>query len=274
MMTDWNIFWDPIRDIHVWVTLPSGKYIPIAVSPSATVKELQEVVIDVVPNFGGKGWELVFEARELKRHQKIRSAKIGNDSVLELVPWGTLARNYPISVVVVTSHERLRYGFDPNETLKQFLRRLNEDDQESKDSEKENAEAGGKQRDVLTGLMFQGKALPAEQPLGECGVTMGSVLTATYQRSTVISIGVYLMTGALPWLEYEDEFCVKKPMKAYVSDIKETIQAWKSIPIADQRLMYAGRELDDSKTLEEEGAEDGWYVHLVRRSQQNQFPKL
>jgi hypothetical protein len=105
--------------------------------------------------------------------------------------------------------------------------------------------------------------LPTGQLLCECGVTMGSVLKVVSDR---ISFTVLLMKGHSPWLQCEKNIDLRKRMDTKIINIKETIEKMISIPVAQQRLTYAGRELDDSKTLREEGAKNKWSLNLVRCS--------
>eukprot|EP00210_Caulerpa_lentillifera_P006595 g6300.t1 len=50
-----------------------------------------------------------------------------------------------------------------------------------------------------------------------------------------------------------------------VAEIKETIEAERSISVNEQRIIYSGRELDDRFTLRDYRIEPEFYLHLVRR---------
>jgi len=53
---------------------------------------------------------------------------------------------------------------------------------------------------------------------------------------------------------------------ALVLDLKVSIESALGMPVADQRLIYAGRQLEDARTLNSYNIMDGSTINLVRRT--------
>jgi ubiquitin-like protein Nedd8 len=56
---------------------------------------------------------------------------------------------------------------------------------------------------------------------------------------------------------------VEIDLKQKVADLKEVVEVKEGIPPQQQRFLFAGRQLDDDKSLEECGVVAGSDLHLV-----------
>jgi ubiquitin len=55
------------------------------------------------------------------------------------------------------------------------------------------------------------------------------------------------------------------PSDSDIDSLKATIQDMEGIPPDQQRMIYAGRQVEDGRKLEDYGIEDGAVLHLVLR---------
>ncbi|XP_067683635.1 ubiquitin-like protein 4A isoform X2 [Haliotis asinina] len=62
-----------------------------------------------------------------------------------------------------------------------------------------------------------------------------------------------------------DECTIAASPSSYVTDIKQQVAALMSIPIANQKLLYKGKPMADSKQLSEYNVEDGSKLTVVSR---------
>mmetsp|Transcript_7278 Transcript_7278/g.17728 ORF Transcript_7278/g.17728 Transcript_7278/m.17728 type:complete len:132 (-) Transcript_7278:534-929(-) len=80
----------------------------------------------------------------------------------------------------------------------------------------------------------------------------------TFQTSNIIKVNVMTLTGKTFHLWAE------RPA-ATVEDFKDGVRPSEGIPAEEQRLVYAGRQLDDNRTLSDYGVFDGSTIHLILR---------
>ena len=63
----------------------------------------------------------------------------------------------------------------------------------------------------------------------------------------------------------EDKFSLQVSSDTTVSEVKQMINNKESVDIAAQRLVFMGKELNDSKTLGSSGVTNGSEVYLIIR---------
>jgi hypothetical protein len=149
-----------LAPVRVWLRLLSGKYIPCPIFLSDTVFALGVALRLREPSVNLPAQPLFFGGRELNREQTLTACGIVEDSVLQLIPIGAKARDYPSWITVVTPSGRLRYGISQSETVDTFGERF--------------WSAEGRPR---SGFLFAGQPLPGGRTFGECGVSAGALLT-------------------------------------------------------------------------------------------------
>jgi Ubiquitin family len=76
--------------------------------------------------------------------------------------------------------------------------------------------------------------------------------------SISITVGVRPLSGSTTAITTLDD--------ALVLDLKHSVNAALGIPAAEQRLIFAGRQLEDARTLTSYNIVDGSTIHLVRRT--------
>jgi len=119
-------------------------------------------------------------------------------------------------------------------------------------------------------LIFAGKQLEDEKTLGEYGVTSGSTMhlvlrlgsSASFATGTPVgdwtgSVQVKTLTGKIVTLSV----CSSDT----IEEVKDKIQDSEGIPPDQQRLIYAGQQLEDSRTLGDYRVYNGACISLVLR---------
>jgi Ubiquitin family len=76
--------------------------------------------------------------------------------------------------------------------------------------------------------------------------------------STSITVTVRPLTGSTTMITILDD--------ALVPELKNSVNAALGIPAAEQRLIFAGRQLEDAQTLAAYNIVNGSTIHLVRRT--------
>jgi hypothetical protein len=166
----------------------------------------------------------MFAERELCPTETLTDAGLVDDSVVESILRGELAQEYSQWVIVITESKRFRYGVNPSETVDKFLSRF-----------------ASEERFFPSTISFGGQPLPKQQSLGNCGVSTGSLLTAS----------------GLDWFKVDVTTLTNKTRSfrvrpnTRVEVLKAMIQNQEGIPPDQQRLFYCGRQLEDGNSLED-----------------------
>lgn len=98
---------------------------------------------------------------------------------------------------------------------------------------------------------------PAELLLPPAGAIAEGEPTLQGQQTqqTMVEIRIRSLTGRI--------IPVEIGLEQRVSDLKEVVEVKEGIPPQQQRFLFAGRQLDDEKTLAECGVAAGSDLHLV-----------
>jgi len=105
-------------------------------------------------------------------------------------------------------------------------------------------------------ITYEGRVLPNLHSLRQCNITQGAQLSVV-MMAPLMRVYVRTLNGATIPLDVHADNTTEQVMQAY--------QAKEAIPPSQQRLIFAGRQLEDGRTLAEYGIQRGPTLHLVHR---------
>eukprot|EP00245_Coleochaete_scutata_P007890 TRINITY_DN23697_c0_g1_i1.p1 TRINITY_DN23697_c0_g1~~TRINITY_DN23697_c0_g1_i1.p1 ORF type:complete len:149 (-),score=43.84 TRINITY_DN23697_c0_g1_i1:406-852(-) len=104
-------------------------------------------------------------------------------------------------------------------------------------------------------LCFSGQTLEAQRPLTEYGVCNNSIIEVFCKLRGGTMIKVKTLTGKEIEIDIEPTDTIER--------IKERVEEKEGIPPVQQRLIFAGKQMNDDKTAKDYNIEGGSVLHLV-----------
>ena len=228
-----------VRDgMPIFVKTLTGKTLTIKVEPSDTILVLKEIIQEK-EGFPADQQRLMFAGKDLEDQYTLSNYNIQNESTLHMLL--RVRDGMPIFVKTLTG-KTLTIKVEPSDTilvLKEIIQ------------EKEGFPAD-QQR-----LMFAGKDLEDQYTLSNYNIQNESTLHMLLRVRDGMPIFVKTLTGKTLTIKVEPSDTILV--------LKEIIQEKEGFPADQQRLMFAGKDLEDQYTLSNYNIQNESTLHMLLR---------
>ena len=223
--------------MSVIILMPTGKKITLKLKSTDTIKTLKVMILDK-EGIPLDQQILLFDGTPLENKQALFHYHIRSESTLIL-----LAYNMRIFVKTVIG-EIITLMVKPSCTIENLKHKIH------------NKKHIPPNKQILT---FYGKQLENEHTLYDCNIQQESTLHLEWRVSIFcMLIFIRTLTGKTFTLEVQ--------ASETIEDIKNEIQDKVNIPLYQQRLIFAGKQLENECTLSECNIQNWSTLHLYLRS--------